>query len=409
MKQRFILGAIIGCLVLGLASVDLFSQAPVPEVSLDDYPAWANNGPWIAPYGSAENEWGQANAAFLAGFIGPSPTLGPITGFFDSDVLVPGPALFMTFPPAPFYMDAISCNHQQMQPCPNGLFVRFSVDRATGGVGPADASFQQAMINEQPADIYRTDRPYQHVGWFVPLPVPMGPPWYYGGALPTAGTGAAAGAFNQLMYDHWGTFGFLPPPPAPIITPGTHDNVDALNEWPVSLQATNVYFALHPASAIPAGFSPADIFLSPNPPGGLVMPAAAWATAAQCGLDTYGPGTDSIDGIAVWDINIVGVLEPGIDYVAFTLAPGSATLTRGGMGFTAGDVFVTDFRGFFCTWLIAGDLGVGNNPNVTGGGPLPVIGASEINVDALDLTIDPEPVPYINPITNPDVGPGTRK
>lgn len=403
-------GVLIVSLVLSLGTMSLFAQAPQPEVSLDDHPSnmlvmpfgpWGPGAPFVAPYMSAEDEFGLGLPASLAGFVGPSPTL-LARGFFDSDVLIPGPNLFLTFPPQPFYMDAISGDHSSMQPCPGGLFVRFSVDRATGGRRPADASFQQALNNEQPADIFRTDRPYSHVGNFVPLPPPGVPPFFYGGALPPAGTGIAVNAVNQLMYDHWGTFGFLPPPPCPPITPGSHDNVDAFHEWPFTLPATNIYFALPPASAIPLGFSPADIFMCP--PGGLAFPVPVFVTSGMMGLDRFGFATDSIDGLAFWDNGIIGVLEPGIDYTAFSLAPGSATLRLAGLGLNAGDVFLTDFRGFFCTWLFAGDMGVGNRPNVAGGGPLPVIGPSEINVDALDLTIDPEPVPYINPVTNPNIG-----
>lgn len=412
MKQRF-LGVLIVSLVLGLGTVGLFAQAMPPEFSLDDHPSnlmamppgpWGPGAPFVAPFASAEDEFGLGLPAAVAGFVGPSPSLR-IVGFYDSDVLVPGPVVSLTFPPQPFYMDAVSGDHSPMAACPMGLFVRFSVDRATGGRRPADASYQQALNNEQPGDIFRTDRPYTHVGFFVPLPVPVVPPFFYGGNLPTAGTGIAGGSFNQLMWDHWNDFGLLPQPPCPPITPGSHDNVDAFHEWPASLTTSPIYFALHPASAIPLGFSPADIFMSPA--GGLAFPVPVYATSGMMGLDTFGFATDSIDGLAFWDNGIIGVLEPGIDYVAFSLAPGSATLRLAGLGLTAGDVFVTDFRGFFCTWLFAGDLGVGNGPNVGpagGGGPLPVIGASEINVDALDLTFDPEPVPYINPVTNPNIG-----
>lgn len=412
MKQKFF-GVLIVCLVLSLGTMSLFAQSPTPEVSLDDHPSnrlvmpfgpWGPGAPFVAPYMSAEDEFGLGLPASVAGFVGPSPSLLAL-GFYDSDVLVPGPALYLTFPPQPFYMDAISGDHSSMTPCPGGLFVRFSVDRATGGRQVADASYQQALNNEQPADIFRTDRPYSHVGNFIPLPAPTVPPLFYGGPLATAGTGIAVNAINQLMYDHWGTFGFLPQPPCPPITPGSHDNIDGFHEWPFTLPATTIYFALHPASAIPLGFSPADIFMCPA--GGLAFPVPTFALANSMGLDTFGFATDSIDGLALWDNGVVGKLEPGIDYVAFTLAPGSATLSFGGgtgIGFTAGDVFLSDFQGYFYTWLYAGDMGVGNLPNVATGGPLPVIGPTEINVDALDLTIDPEPVPYINPITNPNIG-----
>jgi hypothetical protein len=420
MKRSFRL-VLIGCLALSLGAVKVFAQAPAPEISLDDNPAnllvmpfgpWGPGAPFLAPYLSAEDEFGLGLPASLAGFVGPSPTL-PL-GFYDSDVLVPGPALLLRFslmpppppppPPLPpvFYMDAVSGDHSTMPACPGGLFVRFSVDRATGGRRPVDASFQQAAANEQPGDIFRTDRAYPHVGTFVPLPVPVVPPWFYGGALPPAGTGILGGSFNQLMFDHWGTFGLLPAPPCPPITPGSHDNVDAFHEWPMSLVNTNIYFALHPASAIPIGSSPADIFMSPG--GMLGFPVPVFAPSLTMGLDTFGFATDSIDGLALWDNGIIGLLEPGIDDAALSLAPGSATLRFGGLGLTAGDVFLTDFRGFFCTWLFAGDLGVGNFPRP----PLPRIGASEINVDALDLTIDPDPVPYINPVTNPDIGQKTK-
>jgi hypothetical protein len=398
------------CLVLSLGTVGLYSQAPLPEVSLDDNPNAPAMGPWVPPFLSAEDEFGLGLPASMAGFIGPSPTL-PLMGFFDSDVLVPGPAPFITFPPPPFYVDSISCDHSTMAPCGGGLFVRFSVDRATGGVTPADASWQQAAQNEQPADIFRTDRPYSHVGNFVPLP----PGACFAGALPTAGTGVLGGAVNQMMYDHWGTFGFLPVPPvlAPI-APGTHDNIDGFNEWPHSMldmviPNPNNFFTMNTASAFLNGVLPGDIFVSPNPPG-LMWPTPLFATAAQCGLDCAGPGTDSIDGLALWDNGRPGKLDPGKDYAAFSLAPGSASLgvplppPLAGV-LSAGDILATDFNGCFYVWLTAGDLGVGPNPSP----PLPGVCGCQINVDALDLTIDPEPVPYINPITTPVIDPGTKR
>ncbi|MCU0288228.1 MAG: hypothetical protein MUF15_17760, partial [Acidobacteria bacterium] len=321
MKQRFLVFLIVS-LVLSFGAMSMFGQAIPPEFSLDDHPSnlvvmpfgpWGPGAPFIAPYMSAEDEFGLGLPASLAGFVGPSPSL-LAGGFFDSDVLVPGPALFLTFPPQPFYMDAVSGDHSPMPACPAGLFVRFSVDRATGGRRPLDASYQQAMNNEQPGDIFRTDRPYTHVGFFVPLPPPVLPPFFYGGALPTAGTGIAGGSFNQLMFDHWNFFRLLPPPPCPPITPGSHDNIDGFHEWPASLTTSNIYFALHPASAIPLFFSPADIFMSPG--GGLAFPVPVFAMAGTMGLDMFGFATDSIDGLAFWDNGVIGVLEPGIDYVA---------------------------------------------------------------------------------------------
>ena len=410
--RSFMIRALMVCLVLSLGTVGLYSQAPQPEVSLDDNPSTPAMGPWVPPFLSAEDQFGLGLPASMMGFIGPSPTL-PIMGFFDSDVLIPGPAPFITFPPPPFYVDSISCDHSTMVPCGGGLFVRFSVDRATGGVSTLDASYQQAIQNEQPADIFRTDRPYSHVGNFVPLP----PGVCFSGVLPTAGSGVLGAAVNQMMYDHWGTFGFLPiPPVAGRIGPGSHDNIDGFNEWPHSMldmviPNPNNFYTMNPASAVLNGVLPGDIFVSPNPPG-LMWPTPLFASAAQCGLDCAGPGTDSIDGLAVWDNGIPGVCEPKIDYAAFSLAPGSASL---GVPLilppplvgvlSAGDILLTDFNGSFYVWLIAGDLGVGPNPSP----PLPGVCACEVNVDALDLTIDPEPVPYINPITKPVIDPGTKR
>jgi hypothetical protein len=426
--RNFILRVMIGCLVLSLGTIGLFSQAITPEVSLDDYPAG---------FGSAENEWGQLNAAWAARFIGPSPSLvmSPIAPLYDSDVLTsfnppgapPGHILLLRFAPpppqgaSPYYVDAYSCNHTLMPPC-GVIFVRFSVDRATGGTNPAtDATWNQANLNEQPGDIFRTAGPgFTHCGNFIPLPIPMmPPPWttYYGGPInlangfPTgpAGTGNQG---NMLLFDHAGVFNFLPnAAPYPQINQGTHDNVDAFNEWPFSMANplnSAIFFSLHPASAAAWGFSAADILYC-NQPGGLYWPATGvFAASWQMGLDNNADMPDSIDGLAVWDNGEQGLLEPGIDYAGFTLAPGSGTLTTlAGMGYqvSAASIFVTDFQGFFYLYLYATDIGVGNNPNP----PLPFIQNVDINVDAMDLTIDPAPLPYTNPITRPIIDPVTKK
>jgi hypothetical protein len=439
--RGFILRVMIGCLVLSLGAIGLFSQ-PFPEFSLDDYPAAPNNGPVVPWFGSAENEWGQANAAWWAGFVGPSPSLGPVTGFFDSDVLVAGPALLITFPPPPYYMDAVSTNNWEMSNC-DTIFVEFSVDRPTGGATPADASWNQAFLNEQPGDIYRVDNPgFAHLRLFVPLPAP-GPGWtaYYGGPVNPANGftsppyqlpgPAGQGGNNWLLYDHFNPLGLIPlgPAPYPGITPGSHDNIDAYNRWLYSLvnsPNTEIYFCLHPASVVnlgptvpppPGPLSAADIYFCVQPGGTFWPPSGRYAWAGQMGLDTFGTNTDSIDGLAVFDVNQKGVCEPGVDYAGFSLAPGSATLTalvNAGYAVNAASIFMTDFQGFFYLYLFDTDIGVGNGPNVTtpppqGPGPLPVIPYVDINVDALELTIDPPPLPYINPITRPVIDPIIRK
>jgi hypothetical protein len=418
MKKILFLFPVIAFLLIGTATFGLFGQAANPEVSLDDNPSAPVNGPFMPPFSSAEDEFGLGLPAWAAGFIGGSPSLAG--GLYDSDVLIPGPGLFLRFNPAPpagspYYVDAYSCDHSSMIPCGGGLFVRFSVDRATGGLTPGDASYNQAANNEQPADIFQSTAPYTHPGIYVPLPPPAIPPWlpYFGGPMNAANGFAAGpagiGGGNFLIHDHRGTFGFLPAPGStgyPMIQRGTHDNVDAYNEWPLSLSTSNIYFALHPASAAAQGFSAADILVSPG--GALNWPANFYAPAAALGLDMNGYGTDSVDGLCLWDYGNIGKVDPGLDYACFTLAPGSATLfalQAAGYRVTAGDVLFTDFQGYFYIYLYDADLGVANAPIP----PLPIINAIDVNIDALDLTKDPEPVPYINPITNPSITPNTKR
>jgi hypothetical protein len=337
---------------------------------------------------------------------------------------------FAPAPPAsPIYVDAYSANHRDTPPC-GVIFVEFSVDRATGGATPADASWNQAAILDHPADIFRTQQPgFTHCSNFIPLPPPAWTPYYGGPINPPNGfpTGPAGqGGTNWLLYNQT-MFPFLPPPsipPPPPIVPGSHDNIDAYNSWPFSMgdpDNRGIFFALHPASAFNWGFSSADIFLCAQP-GGLYWPtpppgpSVPFALANQMGLDPFGYNEDSIDALTVWDNDPLGQCDPGHDYAVFSLAPGSITLKVLSVNFqvSAASIFLTDFQGYFYLFLYATDIGVGNGPNVTtpppiGPGPLPVIPYLDINVDAMDLTIDPEPLPYINPITKPIIDPVTKK
>ena len=136
----------ICCLVLLFAAFGVFGQQ---RFSLDDAPSAPYTGPLVpAPpnYYTAEDEFGLGLPPFWVGLIGPSPSLfwwGLI--YYDSDILLPGPALFFRFPPPqqpfPAYMDAFSYNHW-----PNygpdefdELWLRFSIDRATGGIDQTSA------------------------------------------------------------------------------------------------------------------------------------------------------------------------------------------------------------------------------------------------------------------------------
>lgn len=356
MNKRFFLVSVFVSMFFLMMTVPSYGQA---EFSLDDLPL---------PFGSAEDEYGLGLPAMVNFFIGPSPSLA-IWGFIDSDILFAGPVLAYPIPPTTF-VDGLSSNHTPFVPPMIGL--RFSIDRVTGGI-PGAASNLEAGVNQQCADMYDSTMVYMHPMNFVPLPPPGGPP-YYGGPLPPAGTG-----FSNILFSDDSFFGLLtgliitPPWPAvaPLIQPGgMHDNIDAYNDFP----STTRYYTVAPAEAPLTGLLSADI---------MMLGGAVWAFAPQCGLDNFGPGSDSIDALVVWDNNAQGQCEPGIDYALFSLAPGSATLTQlVNMGFAVdgGTVFMTDFQGWFYTFTWSWDNGLAPTPVP------PLLGnRQDVNIDALEV------------------------
>lgn len=318
-------GKLITCfIVLLIAAVNGFGQ----EFSLDDHPTGPPAmGPFVAPYGSAEDEFGITGVS-----LGFSPSL-MMFGLFDSDVLMPGPALSIRFVPAPiwppvfpplspspYYVDAYSIDHTPMLPPPppppfNNINLRFSVDRLSMGA-PGSAVNMQAMLNQQPADMYDSNP-----SWGIP-----------GNIL----------IWDDSVFGLWTGNGINPPNVlCPVIMMMTHDNIDAFNEFPVpNMMGNFIFFCFHPADAIPRGFSPADIMVSP--PGPLTFIPAPFAFAPQMGLDVVGgPGSDSIDALVIWDVINPGVCDPMVDIALFSLAPGSATLAAG--PWDGATIFWTDF------------------------------------------------------------------
>ena len=320
-------GKLITCfLVLLIAVVNGFGQ----EFSLDDHPTGPLRGPFVAPFGSAEDEFGIMGAS-----LGPSPSL-QMFWLFDSDVLMPGPALSIRFTPAPlwppvfppaspspYYVDAYSVDHTPVLPPPlipiphTYITLRFSVDRQSIGA-PGSAVRVQAMLNQQPADIYDSNPSF---------------------AIP----------WNALIWDD-GFFGLWTGNgvnPAAVLCPGiqmgTHDNIDAYNEFPgPTMAGWFIFFCLHPADAITRGFSPADIMVSQ--PGPLALAGAPFAFAPQMGLDNVGgPNSDSIDALVIWDVVNPGVCDPFVDIALFSLAPGSPTLAAG--PWDGSTIFWTNFSG----------------------------------------------------------------
>lgn len=356
-KKMFLLTA-VGCLLF-------FLVTPVSaqmEFSLDDQPL---------PFDSAEDQFGLGLPAAVNGFVGPSPSLA-MWGFMDSDVLLPGPAF--SFPiPGTTFVDGLSADHSPLdKKMAIWIGLRFSVDRVTGGI-PGSASECEAQANQQPGDMFDSSWAYVHPANFVPLAPPATPP--YGGPLPPVGTGISNILSNDDSVFGLLTGGMMTPPcptPAPPIQPGgQHDNIDAYNDYPGGIR----YYTVAPAETPISGQLPADIMMLGGP---------VWAFAPQIGLDNFGgPGSDSIDALAVWDYGAPGACEPGIDFALFSLAPGSQTLTQlNNMGFNVdgATIFLTDFQGFFYMFNNATDNGVA---------PLPVpplLGnPQDVNIDALDV------------------------
>lgn len=135
------------------------------------------------------------------------------------------------------------------------------------------------------------------------------------------------------------------------------DNLDALELIPFdqdgdNIHDTPVYFTVDRVSPSHPGM--ADILFSP--PASPVF--NLFAFGAQMGLAQG----DDLDAIAVWDMDQNGVADPGIDYVLFSLARGSSSLIAG--GFSAADLFVSDFMGTFCLYLSANAIGMDYADNV---------------------------------------------
>lgn len=362
-----------------LATTLFATSAAAQSFSLDDNPLAAGG------FGKgAEDEFGLAGGAPS---LAPSPSLAFTIGG-DGALISPaiGGAEQM---PNGFYIDAFSTNH--FRPGLenfSSILLHFSVDRLTPGL-PGSASAAQFALGQQPGDIFtstsRFINPVAFLGTLGPGP--------FAGPLASAGIGGT----NTLTIDE-SAFGLTtaagivgPAAPGGLITPGSHDNVDAFDFdsiLPIApVYAKHSYFAIAPdEAAAVTTVSAADIFdTAPLTPGTSPIP---YATAVSMGLDTMGMNTDSIDGLVVFDSGLLGGpanggpgAEPFRDFALFSLAPGSASLST--FGLSASDVFFTDFSGAFGVFAFPTDLGL--FPGAPG---FPF--QNQSNIDALEITI-PEP------------------
>lgn len=230
------------------------------------------------------------------------------------------------------------------------IAVYFSGDRASQGLPGTHYDAEETVL-QAAGDRYVTNglvvAPPAAVigGGACAAPTMIGPPVVPGGSLNIL-------SLNQDRYNE-----------IPSIRPGVVnrgrvlDNLDALELVPFDIDGDNihdtpVYFTVDRVSPSHPGM--ADILYSP--------PAApffsVFAFGGQMGLRQR----DDLDAIAVWDMNRNGIADPGIDYVLFSLARGSSSLIAG--GYSAADLFVSDFTGMFCLYLPAKAIGMDYADNV---------------------------------------------
>ncbi len=380
---------IIICAVGSLLVVGNFAQAGGPVFSLDDNPAVPlTTGPGPIPGFGAEDPYGLGT--YGAPGVAPSPSLivGP---FMDSDLLesgrpVAGVPILHHFTPNGNWINALSDGTKVYY---DDIKLDFSVDRISLGA-PGTAVNTQFNRNQQPGDIFRTTRSLPSPGQFVgTLPPGVG----YAGPLPHVGLGGG----NNLVVDEsaltltpgLGPGNLIGPAVmAPPIGPGTHDNVDSFewNAFDINGDLLNdrwMYFSIYPDEAVLVQTSAADIY-DVAPQGGGTSPTP-FAPSITLGLDLVGGlNSDDIDGLIVWDLNLLGGsmwggpgAQPGIDYALFSLSHGSVSLAQWGL--SEADIFFTDFSGSFALYANAADLGLIGGPGSSPGD----------NVDALEIIPEP--------------------
>lgn len=252
---------------------------------------------------------------------------GP-SGYLSDTVYVPGgpPPLFgagaapaFPGPPPPnppgFYIvDALSSGADA------GDFYLFSVRFGAMGLPGSPVAFEVG-VGTAPSQVF---------------PGPPAP-----GSVPPE----AEGDIFPLAGPAFGLVGFSPPPvfapvPADEFLPlglnvgggAPGDDLNGLTHRGPG--AFGFYYSLAAGGLGGSGAMPADILNT----------SGLWAPAAALGLDGFGPGTDDIDALLVQDLSMPGIFEPGIDFVAFSLAPGSLTLGIAGPGYApgGGDLLVPD-------------------------------------------------------------------
>ncbi|HWM91227.1 MAG TPA: hypothetical protein VN493_10700 [Thermoanaerobaculia bacterium] len=132
--------------------------------------------------------------------------------------------------------------------------------------------------------------------------------------------------------------------------------LDVLDITPDQFHDFDTYLSLDAASPALGGGSPAMIFFAPVGAGAIF----AYAFPGQLGLMF----ADDIDSLVVWDRGVLGVADPALDIVLFSLAPGSPTLAA--IGGSPADIFVSNLTGAFCLYVPFNQLGLLPADNVDG-------------------------------------------
>ncbi len=343
---------------------------------------------------------------------GPSPTLGRIEGLLagDGDVLAPpfvssgqnAPPRVVALTPALSFIASLSTNTQDF-----GLELRiaFSVDReARAQDWPAGAVAVEAAAHQASGDIFTSNLVFTSPQTYIGTLSGSG----YVGDLGAGGPGPRG--INRLFMDESalglraGSDALIGPGVgAPAHSPGSHDNVDALEaaDFPPITPGASPwvrpgYFTLYPYMAMRYGLPWSDIYTIRA--GGVFACLPAFAVYTQMGLSDW----DIIDGLVVYDETPPGLpesvgcsaasAEPGIDAVLFSLAPGSASLNYPNM--SPGDVFFSDFSGAFATYASVDELGLDEGSIVGGDNmdALEVLCAADINKDG---AVDPADVSIV--------------
>ena len=382
MKHLKVALASIAVLLLSVGSAA--GQVGVgPAFSLDDDPsAPITSPPGVIPGFGAEDPYGLGT---YGGPWAPSPTL-PVVPAMDAEILKPwplGPSPMVDVAMSPSYMqpfgyvDAVS-RDSDLSLFTGPLHLAFSVDRISRGIAGTAVRSEWAF-DQQPGDIYRTARQFQHPVNFVPMmPMAVG----YNGPLPTAWVGGS----NHMVLDEsllnltaGNGPGVLVPAgvACPPIIPGTHDNVDAVEfqafdpngDWNTD---TWLYFSVAPDEMfLASGFTPNDIYCIP--PGAPAGAAFRWANGGiEIGLSGW--DWDDIDALVVWEDpnGAFGTVDFGMDYALFSLSHGSQALSTWGLA--ESDIFFTNFLGGFWLYAAGMDLGLMGSPGLFPGD----------NVDALE-------------------------